>query len=165
MFDSYSGLLAIGAVILVAAFLGSWLAGRLNARRPHSITPPADPANTVTPPAPRADLADVKHAFDFDDDRVSMMIDMPVAMLSDEALLADVWVDVVGWARVAWADTQAHRLASGAADAAETDETLDPNEITSEHMADSLQRLHDAAERRRELRQKLAQQSEPPQSS
>ena len=158
MFDSYSGLIAIGAVILVAAFLGSWLAGRLNARRPIIAAPPTD--NAVTPPAPKADLADVKHAFDFDDDRISMIVDMPVSMLSDDAILADAWVDVVGWARVAWADTQAHRLASGDAEGEEK-ATLDPNEITSEHMADSLQRLHDAAERRRELRQKLTQQSTP----
>jgi nucleoside-diphosphate-sugar epimerase len=159
MLDFNSQLLIIGAVILVAAFLGSWLAGRLHARHPAHSVPVTKNPETATPPPPKTSLDDVKHAFDFDDDRVSMIVEMPVAMLSDDAILADVWIDVVGWARVAWADTQAHRLASGDG---ETEETLDQSEITSEHLEGSLQRLHEAAERRRELRLKLAQQSGKP---
>ncbi len=164
MFDSPIGILLFGAVILFAAFLGSWLASYLNVRRTKVSVP--EPVETGSPPEEpaqsqletrSAELPPVRHAFDFADDQVTIIMEMPVELLDDDAMLADVWVDVVGWARMAWQDVQDGKtpspdmLPEGEAD------SLDEKDISREHLDDSLQRLHNAAERRRDLRMKLAE--------
>jgi len=167
MIDSLIGLLLSAAVVLIAlaAFLGAWLAFWMNARRltpkppepapeeetPHSGSPAAAPAPRAAEPPP------VRHAFDFSGDQVSMILEMPVSLLADDAALADVWVDVVGWARMAWEDVEAGNVPVTAQSPEAEGESLDESEITREHLEGSLQRLHDAAERRRELRLKLAE--------
>jgi hypothetical protein len=150
-------------VILVAAFLGSWLAFRVNARRTAvsipEITETEVQAENVaaSPEAVPAETPPIKHAFDFDEDQVTMILEMPTALLADDRALADGWVDVVSWARMAWQDIQEGKLiATGQAGEKEI-AALDESEITREHLEGSLQRLHDAAERRRELRMKLAE--------
>ncbi len=159
MLNSLVGILLLGAVILVAAFLGSWLALSLNARRtaaphPEPVAQEAGPEGVAqSAPVRPAEPPPVKHAFDFTDDQVTMILEMPVETLADDATLADVWVDTVSWARSAWSDIQEGKLTRAEGPAGE--ETLDESEITREHLEDSLQRLHDSAERRRELRLKL----------
>ncbi len=159
MLTSLVGILLFGAVILITAFLGSWLALSLNARRT-AVPPPKPVAQEAGPEdiAPSAlvrpaEPPPVKHAFEFTDEQVTMILEMPIEALADDATLADVWVDAVSWARSAWRDIQEGKQTRAEGLAGE--ETLDESEITREHLEDSLQRLHDAAERRRELRLKL----------
>ena len=164
MLNSPIDILLLGAVILVAAFLCSWLAFFINARRANaSIPEPADQdlePESVAQAAPirPAEPPPVRHAFDFSDDQVTMILEMPIETLEDDATLADVWVDVVSWARIAWRDVQEGKLTM--AEEASEEPALDESEITREHLEGSLQRLHDAAERRRELRLKLAERRE-----
>ena len=151
-----------GAVILIAAFLGSWLALSLSARRNASPVPqieePEADSQSHQPEAKVSREYPFKHAFDFSNDQVTMILEMPTLMLQDDAALADAWVDVVGWARMAWQDIEEGNLpVSANTPISEENESVDESEITREHLESSLQRLHDAAERRRALRLKLAE--------
>ena len=164
MFDSPIGILLFGAVILIAAFLGSWLASFLNlGRKKVSVPEPIESgspyqASVQTQSEPRsAEPPPVRHAFDFSEDQMTIILEMPVELLGDDATLADVWVDVVGWARMAWQDVQEGKTPALDQVAEGEAESLDEKDISREHLEDSLQRLHDAAERRRELRLKLAE--------
>ena len=160
MINSPINMLLFGAVILVAAFLGSWLAFRMNARRTPvataATTEPDIQTETVPPPpAKPAESSLIKHAFDFEDDQVTIILEMPVALLDDDDALATGWVDVVSWARMARQDIKDGQPAAATQPDEESGATLDESEITREHLEGSLQRLHDSAERRRELRMKL----------
>lgn len=50
-------------------------------------------------PVVTPDRSRVRHAFEFEDDQLSILLEMPVSMLGDDAALAEAWVEVVGWAR------------------------------------------------------------------
>jgi len=170
MFNSPVDILLFGAVILVAAFLGSWFAFRVNARRTTVSIPEITETEVQAevdpspPPARPAETPPIKHAFDFDEEQVTMILEMPTALLDDDRALADGWVDVVSWARMAWQDIQQGNLVATGQTGEEEIAALDESEITREHLEGSLQRLHDAAERRRELRMKLTErQNEAPQ--
>ena len=175
MIDSLIGLLLSAAVVLIAiaAFLGSWLAFWMNARRTTPKTPNPAPeekrphsGSPATASAPRsAEPPSIRHAFDFSDDQVTMILEMPADILADDEALADAWVDVVGWARMAWQDVREGNVPAAAPSPNDESEgqTLDESEITREHLEGSLQRLHDAAERRRALRLKLAERQYAPQ--
>ncbi len=122
------------------------------------LEPPAQEEAMEEPPRQRsADVENppIKHAFDFADDAVTMILEMPVSLLEDDEALAAGWVDVVSWARVTYRDILEGRLQ----EAAEEIEGVSPNEseLTSEELEASLRRLHDSAERRRELRMLLAE--------
>ncbi len=162
MFNSPVDILISGAIILIAAFLGSWLAFRINARgtatsAQEDIDPEIQTENAPPSQTKPAETQPIKHAFDFSEDRVTMILEMPIALLDDDRSLADGWVDVVSWARMARQDIQEGGVAATALPGDDSGVTLDESEITREHMENSLQRLHDAAERRRELRLKLAE--------
>ena len=145
--------------ILIAAFLGSWLALTLSARRKAVSSPDLAAEEEPAPatPAKSAREYSFKHAFDFNDDTCTMILELPVAMLEDDLALADAWVDVVGWARMAWQDVQAGENPTESPPPPE-ETNLDESEITRDHLEGALQRLHESAERRRELRAKLAEQ-------
>lgn len=155
-------MLLFGAVILVAAFLGSWLAFRMNARRTTDVTattaePAPQPETGPSSPAKPVEASPIKHAFDFEDDRVTMILEMPTVLLDDDNALASGWVDVVSWARMARQDIMDGQPTAGLQQDADGGAKLDESEITREHLEGSLQRLHDAAEHRRELRMKLTE--------
>jgi len=76
-------------------------------------------------------------------------------VLDDDDALASGWVDIVSWARMARQDILEGRTAVTAQPDEDSGAKSDESEITREHLEGSLQRLHDAAERRRELRMKL----------
>jgi len=164
MFDSPVTffMLSIAAILVVAA-LGSWLYLVVKARRATVSIPESDlttaeagTAAAVLPP----EMPQVKHAFDFIDDQLTMILEMPVDALQDDDVLAEVWIDTVSLARMAWLDVQKGVLTPAEETADIQTETLDESQITREHLESSLQRLHDSAERRRELRLKLSERHE-----
>ncbi len=162
MYDFLVGYLFLGVFVFIAAFLGSLLAfkiaGRPSATPPLAEDAPIEEAQATPEPEPKsppATPAPIKRAFDFDDDQVTMILEMPAAMLEDDQALADGWVEVVDWARMAWQDVQQGKV-DGDQLYGEGARALDESEITREHLQGSLQRLHDAAERRRQLRLKMA---------
>jgi len=132
-----------------------------HARRTGSQFPPSgdeESAEQSSSSLPRKSAREYpfKHAFDFVDGNCTMILEMPVEMLDDDAALADAWVDVVSWARMSWLEVQQGK--PPVESPSEPESTLDESEITREHLEDALRRLHDAAERRRQLRDKLAEQ-------
>jgi len=112
----------------------------------------ARPASVENPP--------IKHAFDFADDQVTMILEMPVSLLEDDEALAEGWVDVVSWARVAYREILEGRLAESQAVEPEGAAAQAP-EMSGEELEASLKRLHDSAERRRELRMLLNEKQMP----
>jgi len=108
--------------------------------------PEPRPARTENPP--------IQHAFDFAEDKLTMILEMPPSLLEDDEALAEGWVHVVSWARVAYREILEGRLAESRAAAAQGESTEAP-ELSGEALEASLKRLHDAAERRRELRMML----------
>ncbi|RUA16699.1 MAG: hypothetical protein DSY55_03590 [Clostridia bacterium] len=107
---------------------------------------------------PSAEASSIKHAFDFDEDRISMVLEMPVSFLEDDDALSEGWVDVVSWARMAYSDMLRKQLTTMAEEVDEAAPDVDAQQVTREKLEESLKRLHDSAERRRELRMKLAEQ-------
>ncbi len=53
----------------------------------------------VATPVARPDRSRLRHAFEFEDDQLAILLEMPLVMLQDDAALAEAWVEVVGWAR------------------------------------------------------------------
>lgn len=155
-------LVLFGAIILVAAFLGSWFASYLNDRRkivsiPELAEAETPPESTTSQNTERAREYHIKHAFDFAEDQITMILEMPTAILADDPALADAWIDVVSWARVAWQEIQDGKSEIDAQSPENDEESLNESEITREHLESALQRLHESAERRRALRLKLAE--------
>jgi len=107
---------------------------------------------------PSAEASSIKHAFDFDEDRISMILEMPVSFLEDDDALSEGWVDVVSWARMAYSDMLRKQLTAMAEEGDEANSDVNAQQVTREKLEESLKRLHDSAERRRELRMKLAEQ-------
>ncbi len=162
MFESpIISLTLFGALILIAAFLGSWIAVSLSARRksvsiPELVEPEVNQETiTASKPASKPDYP-IKHAFDFTDEQITMILEMPLAILDDDAALANVWIDVVGWARISWQDIQ-NGVSVQDKQSEPKSKSLDESEITREHLEDALHRLHESAERRRTLRSKLTE--------
>jgi len=158
--------LATGAAKLILVFGVVYLAIRLALKKQQSVsdapTPEVLSKNETTPEQlaksqSPTEPSPIKHAFDFEDERVAMILEMPTSMLTDDEALAAGWVDVVSWARMAWQDIQEGRAVTDETPAEDAPAALDESEITREHLEGSLQRLHDAAERRRDLRMKLAE--------
>lgn len=87
-----------------------------------------------------------------------MILEMPVSFLEDDDALSEGWVDVVSWARMAYSDMLQKQLTAMAEEGGEAGSDVDAQQVTREKLEESLKRLHDSAERRRELRMKLAEQ-------
>jgi hypothetical protein len=159
MFDSpIVFLYALDVVLILAALVSIAVVWRRNARGAIVSIPELDQsqeglAQAVMPAEP----IQVKHAFDFADDSITMILEMPISALEDDDALAEAWVDTVSLARMAWLDVQQGHATLVDETAGMDATNLDESEITREHLESSLQRLHDSAERRRELRMKLAE--------
>ncbi|HFQ95158.1 MAG TPA: hypothetical protein ENK30_01170 [Anaerolineae bacterium] len=164
---SFSEILLILGVIalnLVVLFGIVYLALRLAMRNQKQVSmkpvlePQAQP-ETPSEPEPRSVSAEnppIKHAFDFTDDTLTMILEMPASLLEDDEALAEGWVDVVSWARVTYREILAGRLAESKT-AEDEGVSADAPEMSGDELEASLKRLHDSAERRRELRMLLAQ--------
>ncbi len=149
---------------LVVLFVVVYVAIRLALKNQKQVTiePVLEPAAQEEAPqeSPQQRSVDVenppiKHAFDFTDEAVTMILEMPVSLLEDDEALAAGWVDVVSWARVTYRDILEGRLQESAEEVEGV--SPDESELTSEELEASLRRLHDSAERRRELRMLLAE--------
>lgn len=131
---------------------------------------PVMPAPVAVPPAPAPqnrtakpdretapELEDMRHAFEFsDDDRLTIILEMPVEVLDNDRALVDIWVEAVGWARLEHVGqssvVQMHKpTANTPAKALDTSEA----EQLQVQLDEVLQRLQLSAERRREMRELL----------
>ena len=103
---------------------------------------------------------DIRHAIEFDDDRVSMILDLPAGILDDDRALVEAWVEAVGWARIEQMrkDRRLKPLSPMAAGAAMP---IDEPERLQAQLDEMLQRLQISAERRRHLRALLETQVRP----
>ena len=103
---------------------------------------------------------DIRHAIEFDDDRISMILDLPAGMLDDDRALVEAWVEAVGWARIEQMrkDRRLKPLSPMDAGAAMP---IDEPERLQAQLDQMLQRLQISAERRRHLRALLETQLRP----
>lgn len=132
--------------------------------RPAGGTTTALPASSKTTRKRRSALEPdpdtIRHAFDFgEDNRVTMILEMPAATLADDGALVEVWVDVVGWARL----EQSRQSASNLKDmrpngqtAASAPVAASPEHLQT-HLDQVLERLQLSADRRGQLRSMLDQ--------
>lgn len=135
---------------------------------------PPEPAPAVQPaPAPvpvpqhtlssdrelAPELEDMRHAFEFsDDDRLTIILEMPVDVLDKDRALVDIWVEAVGWARL-------ERAGKTMSPGASQPQPLSQAQVLGSTEAEQLQvqldevlhRLQLSAERRREMRALLDQ--------
>ena len=124
-------------------------------------------ARPVATPVATPDRSRVRHAFEFEDDQLAILLEMPLAMLQDDAAVAEAWVEVVGWARAeqrrpagipsaATATTPAPAGVPIAGAAAAPPPFADGGSAQFQAQLDTvLQRLQASAGRRRQMRQML----------
>lgn len=120
-------------------------------------------------PVATPDRSRVRHAFEFEDDQLSILLEMPVSMLRDDAALAEAWVEVVGWARAGQmrpagvpSAATANALAPAGGPIAKVAAAPPPFAGSGSAQFQSqldavLQRLQSSAGRRRQMRQMLDQ--------
>ncbi len=172
-FTEFLLILAVAAFQLAVLFGIVYLAVRLVLRRQrpspeapkpsaNEIPPTESPSNAMASPgqpvAPSLDVP-IKRAFDFDEDKVTIILEMPAVMLDHDEALAEGWVQVMDEARRAYQQVlegempppQAEKVIADAAPR----EAIAPNDLRGEHLEASLNRLKEAAERRRRLRMML----------
>lgn len=109
-------------------------------------------------PTQDPDLDAVRHAFEFgDDNRLTMILEMPASYLADDATLVELWVDAVGWARL----EQSHQGGNGSMEQVPRPSAPVPGGANTEHLQihldQVLQRLQLSADRRGQLRAMLDQ--------
>ncbi len=109
-------------------------------------------------PTQDPDFDAVRHAFEFgDDNRLTMILEMPASYLADDATLVELWVDAVGWARL----EQSHQSGNGSMEEAPPPSTTVSGSANTEHLQSHLdqvlQRLQLSADRRGQLRAMLDQ--------
>ena len=114
----------------------------------------AEPAGSAAISA-RAENPPIRHAFDFTDDTLTMILEMPASLLEDDEALTEGWIQVVGWARMTYREILEGKLAESQAVVSEN--APQQNVLSNEALEESLKRLHDSAERRREMRMLLRQ--------
>lgn len=168
-----------GLIFAGFAFLGVYVGLKLFSRaatapaaaRPAAGRAPVAPRLAAAPALPPSPLAAagaeetpaVRHAFEFEADRLTIILEAPVTLLADDQGLVSAWVDVVGWARLAYLGRGGEETpASGLSSAAAVSAHLHRGEIDEPVMMQAqldqvLQRLHLSAERRRYLRALLEQ--------
>lgn len=125
-------------------------------------SPPARPTTLTQvrptdgrPPTGVHDPDAVRHAFEFgDDDRLTMIVEVPAAYLSDDGALVEVWVDAVGWARLEQNQQTGKKTKNGSPRPTAT--AAAPEHLQS-HLDQVLQRLQLSADRRGQLRAMLDQ--------
>ncbi|MBX7232854.1 MAG: hypothetical protein K1X65_00635 [Caldilineales bacterium] len=124
------------------------------ASSPARPTTPARPTDG-RPPTGVHDPDAVRHAFEFgDDDRLTMIVEVPAAYLADDGALVEVWVDAVGWARLEQNQQAGKKTKNGPPPAAAP--AAAPEHLQS-HLDQVLQRLQLSADRRGQLRAMLDQ--------
>jgi hypothetical protein len=128
------------------------------ASSPEAEAVAASDAPEPRPHSAQAENPPIRHAFDFTDDTLTMILEMPVSMLEDDEALTEGWIRVVGWARMTYRQILEGKLAES--QAAASDNAPQESVLTNEALEASLQRLHDSAERRREMRMLLRQKQQ-----
>ncbi|MCS7039395.1 MAG: hypothetical protein RMN24_07895 [Anaerolineae bacterium] len=120
---------------------------------------PATPSGVVaTAAAPLPEVApsrrvlagpeSVRHAFEIEGDRVTVMVELPLALLHDDRTVVDAWMEAIGAARLGDTPVTAQGpIPVGAAS--------DEQEQLQVRLNEVLNRLQLAAERRRRLRAML----------
>lgn len=172
-----------GLIFAGFAFLGVYAGLRLFGRAATAPAPSAAPVSrpTAAPiaaappplvlatlPAAAAGVAaapetpEVRHAIEFAEDRLTIILEGPTSLLADDHALVAAWVDVVGWARLDYLGRGAQRTSGpdpALALAAGRPAALSLNEPAAmqAQLDQVLQRLHLSAERRRQLRALLEQ--------
>ncbi len=143
---------------------------------PGAVTPLTAPERTPAPAAtpgpaagtrPAVSQPRVRHAFEFQDDQVTVLLEMPASLLQDDAALADAWVDVIGWARSEQAHPGSSAVASGSlrplGARASAASLTPPSSVDADQaqlqvrLDEGLRRLQAAAIRSRQMRQMLEQ--------
>ena len=153
-FTTLLGLAVLFAVVYAAIRLA--MRGQSQVNVAPALESPDPPEASPEPESRSASVENppIKHAFDFSDDNLTMILEMPASLLEDDEALAQGWVDVVSWARVTYREILERRLAEGQRADADAAAAVEP-ELSGEELEASLKRLHDSAERRRELRMLL----------
>lgn len=139
-------------------------AADLEANRPPAPSPPAVAAAMA--PSPQAVPArglslgaeSIRHAFEIEGDRVTVMVELPLTLLHDDRAVVEAWLEAIGAARLG--DTTASTRGPIVAGA-----TADEQEQLQMQLNAVLNRLQLAAERRRRLRAMLEERfpaDEPP---
>ncbi len=121
--------------------------------------PPSGPGKLASDHHPTVvhDPEAVRHAFEFgDDNRLTMIVEMPAAYLSDEGALVEVWVDAVGWARLEQNQQVGSKTKNGQPRPTTAATAIAPEHLQS-HLDQVLQRLQLSADRRGQLRAMLDQ--------
>lgn len=159
-----------GLILAGFAFVGVYMGLRLFTRRRSSPTsaetpgseqsrPPAAASGVVAvaaapPPevAPsrglRIGAEGVRHAFEIEGDRVTVMVELPLALLHDDRTVVDAWMEAIGAARLGDTSmTVRGPITAGAVG--------DEQEQLQVRLNEVLNRLQLAAERRRRLRAML----------
>jgi hypothetical protein len=100
----------------------------------------------------------IRHAFEIEGDRVTVMVELPLTLLHDDRAVVEAWLEAIGAARLG--DTTASTRGPIVAGA-----TADEQEQLQMQLNAVLNRLQLAAERRRRLRAMLEERfpaDEPP---
>lgn len=106
------------------------------------------------PPTGVHDPDAVRHAFEFgDDDRLTMIVEIPAVYLADDGALVEVWVDAVGWARLEQNQQAGKKTKNGQ----QRPTTAAAPDHLQSHLDQVLQRLQLSADRRGQLRAMLDQ--------
>ncbi|RME82189.1 MAG: hypothetical protein D6775_11555 [Caldilineae bacterium] len=127
-------------------------------------TEPAAPSSAPAPPRrvkKSSQPGKVHQAFEFgEDDRITVVLEMPESLLDDAENLAEAWVETVGWARVERMkrandeEEEARALAAAVDPAPFKEAKIEPEKLQAQ-LNEVLQRLQLSAERRRQLRSLL----------
>gem|GEM_PF-6942317 len=159
-----------GLILAGFAFIGVYIGLRLFTRDRRSSSPTAAPASegsrlpASSPPAVAAAMApspqtvparglpvgaeNIRHAFEIEGDRVTVMVELPLTLLHDDRAVVEAWLEAIGAARLG--DTSASARGPVVAGA-----LADEQEQLQMQLNAVLNRLQLAAERRRRLRAML----------
>lgn len=122
---------------------------RFPATPPGVIAAAVAPLPEVAPPrGPSVGVEGVRHAFEIEGDRVTVMVELPLALLHDDRTVVDAWMEAIGAARLGDTSVTARGpIPAGA--------MSDEQEQLQMRLNEVLNRLQLAAERRRRLRAML----------
>ncbi len=161
-----------GLILAGFAFIGVYIGLRLFTRERSSPLPTAAPPSeggrlpassppgvvaVMAPSPPSVSARDlpvgaesIRHAFEFEGDRVTVMVELPLTLLHDDRAVVDAWLEAIGAARLGDTSATTHGpIVAGA--------TADEQEQLQMQLNAVLNRLQLAAERRRRLRAMLAE--------
>jgi hypothetical protein len=156
-----------GLILAGFAFVGVYVGLRLFTRgrggSPSAETPaPSRSGRPATAPeslvasapplpgrhGPSSAVENIRHAFEIEGDRVTVMVELPLAWLHDDRMVVDAWLEAIGAARSGEASVSARSPVPAGA-------VADEQEQLQIQLNTVLNRLQLAAERRRRLRAML----------